>query len=144
MRVSWSSCKMGPRCIGPFKVLRQINNVAYEITLPPNSRVHPVFHVYQLRKFLGEALSPADPILSLNPGKLEYEVESILQSRTSQNNCHFLVKWKGYPIKEASWEPKSNLSSCAQLLAKFLGRSPGLVGGDVKVLTCITPKNMHQ
>ena len=52
-----SSRKMGPRCIGPFKVLRQINNVAYEITLPPNSRVHPVFHVSQLRKFLGEAPS---------------------------------------------------------------------------------------
>ena len=40
-----SSCKMGPCCIGPFKVLCQINNVAYEITLPPNSRVHPAFDV---------------------------------------------------------------------------------------------------
>jgi hypothetical protein len=42
-----------PRYIGPFKILEQIDEVAYQLELPPQLwDVHDVFHVSQLRKCL--------------------------------------------------------------------------------------------
>jgi hypothetical protein len=45
--------KLAPRYIGPFKILEQRGEVAYQLELPPQlSDVHDVFHVSQLRKSL--------------------------------------------------------------------------------------------
>jgi hypothetical protein len=45
--------KHAPRYIGPFKILEQRGEVAYQLELPPQlSDVHDVFHVPQLRKCL--------------------------------------------------------------------------------------------
>jgi hypothetical protein len=45
--------KLPPRYIGPFKILEQRGEVAYQLELPPQlSDVHDVFHVSQLRKCL--------------------------------------------------------------------------------------------
>jgi hypothetical protein len=45
--------KFAPRYIGPFKILEQRCEVAYQLELPPQlSDVHDVFHVSQLRKCL--------------------------------------------------------------------------------------------
>lgn len=38
--------KLTPRYIGPFKVIRRVRSVAYQLELPPMiSKVHNVFHV---------------------------------------------------------------------------------------------------
>lgn len=37
--------KLKPRFYGPYRVLRRVGEVAYEIELPPESRIHNVFHV---------------------------------------------------------------------------------------------------
>ncbi|KAI2640967.1 hypothetical protein GGS21DRAFT_502478, partial [Xylaria nigripes] len=49
----------------------------------------------------------------------EYEVEVILASRWNEKagTDQYLVKWKGY-VKR-TWEPKSNLTHCAQALKRF-------------------------
>jgi hypothetical protein len=45
--------KLAPRYIGPFKILEQRGEVAYQLELPPQlSDVYDVFHVSQLRKCL--------------------------------------------------------------------------------------------
>src|SRR6266702_653399 len=44
-------------------------------------------------------------------GEQEFEVEKILdaQPRGRGRKMHFLVKWKGYPTSDNSWEPRENL-----------------------------------
>jgi hypothetical protein len=45
--------KLSPRFIGPFRVFRQVGEVAYQLELPDNLYdVHNVFHVSQLKKCL--------------------------------------------------------------------------------------------
>ena len=47
--------KLFPRYSGPY----QISPVAYELRLPPSSRIHPVFHVSLLRLFRGPTPYPS-------------------------------------------------------------------------------------
>lgn len=45
--------KLAKRYVGPFRVLRVIGAVAYELDLSAEAQVHPVFHVSKLRPFHG-------------------------------------------------------------------------------------------
>ncbi|XP_070013609.1 uncharacterized protein [Nicotiana sylvestris] len=47
--------KLSPRFIRPFEVLQRIEEVAYKLAFSPSlSSVHPVFHVFMLRKYIGD------------------------------------------------------------------------------------------
>ena len=47
--------KLAPRYCGPFEVLAKIGPVAYQLSLPPNIKVHDVFHVSLLKKYIHDA-----------------------------------------------------------------------------------------
>ena len=69
----------------------------------------------------------------------EFEVEQILGQRLRGNKIvEFLVKWKGYGIEEATWEPEANLENSQKILAAFkkrleAGTAPARRGSDVRV-----------
>lgn len=37
--------KLSPKCYGPFKIMKQISPVAYQLLLPNTMKIHNVFHV---------------------------------------------------------------------------------------------------
>lgn len=41
--------KLKPKFYGPYKILRKIGEVVYELELPTTSRIHNVFHVSRLK-----------------------------------------------------------------------------------------------
>lgn len=55
----------------------------------------------------------------------EYEVEQVLDCK----NDFYLVKWKGYTIEDCTWEPRSNLNSCADLILNY---SAQIAKGEIK------------
>ncbi|XP_052728498.1 uncharacterized protein LOC128195296 [Vigna angularis] len=60
--------KLNPRGDGPFRVIRRINNNAYQIDLPPEYGVHATFNVSDLKPFAGYASENEDPMdLRANP-----------------------------------------------------------------------------
>ena len=45
--------KLSPRFVGPFEILERVGTLAYKVALPPSlSKVHNVFHVSTLRKYI--------------------------------------------------------------------------------------------
>ena len=48
------NAKLAPRYVGHFDILEVVNPVAYRIALPPTlARMHDVFHVSYLKKYIG-------------------------------------------------------------------------------------------
>ena len=56
----------------------------------------------------------------------EFEVENLLDHRTrrhgSASGLEYLVKWKGYSVFEATWEPASNLTNCSEVWSAYRQR----------------------
>jgi len=70
--------KLSPRFFGPYKIVRCVGPVAYELELPASSKVHPIFHVSVLRPAHGQqAVIPPAPLplnedweLTISPAKI--------------------------------------------------------------------------
>ena len=98
--------KLAPRYFGPFQVLRRVGQCAYRLELPPHYKLHPVFHVSQLKKAIGYA--QASPTLPVNlTTDLEWVVHPVkaLQFRTTSAGLEVLIQWDSLPVYEATWEP---------------------------------------
>ena len=54
----------------------------------------------------------------------EYEVKEIVDSKMYCGKLKYLVHWKGYPIKERTWEPVENLSNSQKYIDKFHKKHP--------------------
>lgn len=101
--------KLAPRYYGPFEITQCIGKVAYKLNLPATSKIHPVFHASQLKAAIGGLpASPQLPPQLTADLVLEVEPEEILEVRNGKQGSsavvEFLVKWKGLPSFEATWE----------------------------------------
>ncbi|KAI7201342.1 hypothetical protein KC365_g18742, partial [Hortaea werneckii] len=108
--------------VGPFLIAEQKGTVSYRLELPPDAKIHPVFHI--------SLLEPAHPSATLQTTfhyqeqeDDEYEVEKIVDY--DRNSQRYLIKWKGYPSDENTWEPLTNLN-CPKLLHQYHRRRKGI------------------
>ncbi|GIZ39172.1 hypothetical protein CKM354_000256300 [Cercospora kikuchii] len=100
--------------VGPFLIDEARGPVNYRLKLPRDAKIHPVFHISLLEP--ADAETPCQETFHFQPEEEdEFEVERILEKRGQK----YLIKWKGYPESENTWEPKSSLGNCKQLLHKF-------------------------
>jgi len=53
----------------------------------------------------------------------EFEVERVVARRVVEGAPHYLIKWKGYPDSDNTWEPEENLS-CPVTLKLYEQRLP--------------------
>jgi len=99
--------KLLPKFFGPFKVTAQIGNVAYRLALPPEIKIHPVFHVNLLRKYYPGVQPKPPPWQWLADQELHNGVERLLAHRESTRGSlvvkEYLVQWKGGTRENASW-----------------------------------------
>lgn len=111
---SQSYSKLSPRFHGPFRVLAKVGSVAYKLELPPDCRIHPVFHVSLLKKHLGTGVIPDsrlpdfDQVLEWLPEKL---LDRGLFKHRNRAITRWLIKWKGHLVEEATWEDANQFSA---------------------------------
>eukprot|EP00301_Raphidiophrys_heterophryoidea_P010145 c15192_g1_i1.p1 GENE.c15192_g1_i1~~c15192_g1_i1.p1 ORF type:complete len:313 (+),score=83.26 c15192_g1_i1:37-975(+) len=49
----------------------------------------------------------------------EFEVEAVVDEKKRGKQVFYLVKWKGYPHSQNSWEPEAHLTNVPNLVAAF-------------------------
>ena len=127
IRTTAPSKKLADKQLGPYKVLRKHSSLNYELELPATMRLHPVFHISKLRLHRPDQIEgriPEQPPPIEIEGEEEYEVEEILDARTTRNQKQYLVKWKGYSTADNTWEPFKNLTHADEAIKTFHDKNP--------------------
>ncbi len=123
IHTSHPTAKLAPKRYGPFPITKVLGPVTYQLHLPEQWSIHPVFHTdlltpYKEMEFHGRNFER--PLPDLIDGNEEYEVERIVNSRRFRRGrqVQYLVHWKGYPESDDQWIPWSDLNA-PELLAEF-------------------------
>jgi hypothetical protein len=101
--------KLAYKYFGPFPVEHRIGTLAYRLTLPENSKIHPVFHVSQLKPFTPDYTSvfselPQPPDLSAVSAQ---PLEILDRGMVKKGNAPMVqvrIKWSALPNEAATWE----------------------------------------
>ncbi len=102
LKLPHQKAKLTPKCLGPFKITQEISPVAYQLELPPNWRIHDVFHTSLLTPYHETAAHGPNftrPPPDLIDGEEEYEVErsSHTDNSDDQNDSNTLSNGKDIP-----------------------------------------------
>ena len=112
---------MTERFVGPYRVKRIISSNAIELDLPSSVRIHPIVNISKICRYRdqvkGQKVTLPPPVEI--QGKMEYEVEKILNKRKRYGKVEYLVWWKGYTAEEDTWEKESNLGNAREAVEEY-------------------------
>ncbi|GBG87829.1 hypothetical protein CBR_g45985 [Chara braunii] len=128
--------KFRRRFFGPCRILQAVGSdtaaspVSFRVKLPDylrQARVHDVYHVSLVRpyrrpseRFAGRPYERPPPIMV--DGHEEFVISDIVSCRVTDDTppcIEYLVRWKGYPDKEATWEPLEHLQHARMLVCAY-------------------------
>ena len=122
--------KLAPRFVGPFRIVGQRGDLAYQLELPSNfSNVHDVFHVSQLRRYFKTPECTVDlqdidlqPDLSYHEHPVQFlrrlsARPAISQSSSSRCSGHIILTKRppgsaritSVPNSQCSFSPRSRV-----------------------------------
>ncbi|CAL9005670.1 unnamed protein product [Prunus brigantina] len=113
---------------GPFPIIRSVGRAAYRVGLPPRLKIHPVFHVSNLKPYHADPEEPsrgesqrAPPLMVTS---FDREVECIMAKREVRRKgvpryFEYFVKWKGLPESEGNWEKEESLWKYKDIIEAF-------------------------
>ena len=113
---------------GPFPILGKVGKVSYRVELPPTLKIHPVFHTSYLKPYHGDKDDPSRGLSKRAPTTVvtsyDKKVEHVLADRVIRRRGvppakENLVKWKGLPESEASWELAEALWQFQEKIERF-------------------------
>lgn len=125
--------KLQPKYTGPFRIIRKVGRLSYELDLPVHFKIHPVINLEYLKPFHESSpelrrpqAPPPEPDIN-EALEEEYEVEEIRgHKRDKKGNLKYLIKWKNYDDHSMTFEPEDNLSNAAEILAEYKSQHPGI------------------
>ncbi|KAA3480181.1 polyprotein [Gossypium australe] len=104
--------KLVPKFFRPFKVEDKVEKVAYRLKLPQGSRVHPTFHVSQLKRHVGTTPVQAHLPVIDEQGSWAKEPAKILEGRMVKKGnvvvTEVLVEWAHHSQKMLHGNPSNS------------------------------------
>jgi len=98
--------KLSKRFYGPFKILSAVGEVVFQLDLPPQSKIHTVFHVSQLK-----GCSDPSVVCLKNPveavqNQPKITPLAVLDWKLGANAAdhQVLIQWQGLFLEDATWE----------------------------------------
>ena len=106
----YTPAKLAPKCHWPFKIMKEISPVAYQLELPRAWTIHDIFHSLLLTPYKETPKHRAQfqcPPPELIDNEEEYEVEDIINHRHhgKRHQPQYLIHWRGYSAVDDTWEP---------------------------------------
>ena len=114
--------KITPKREGPFEIEEVLGPVTYRLKLPESWKIHNVFPATLLCPYIENKIhgnNYPQPLAKLLEGKEVYEVKTILKHRKRWRGYQYYIKWKGYPVTEATWENKSAFSNDREMVEQY-------------------------
>ena len=109
--------KLGHRFIGPYKILKRVGPMSYELELPANPAIHDVFHVSLLRPHHRRNGEQGAPPCLLPSGEIQYEVQEVLShDDDADNERWYEVRWGDGSISSLS---ERDTLSCQDLIQEY-------------------------
>ena len=100
--------------IGPFLIKKVKRPFDYELNLPADAKIFPMFNISLL-----EPASPDTPLATTfryhAKEENEYEIEKILR----RNGQRYFIRWKNCDETKDTWEPIKNFGNCRIFLRQF-------------------------
>ena len=121
--------------IGPCKILRKFSANSYEIELPPDVGISPIFNVVYLYKYEDDGAEGR----SADKGQVEWKEQlppaqplqpkKILEKRVSKKTrgreyFQYLIKWNDKTEEDATWMTKEMLQKIGRSVEELMDRSP--------------------
>ena len=108
--------KLSPRYIGPYEIIERIRTLAYRLDLPPElSRIHNVFHICMLKKYMphhSHVIRP-EPVELQTDLTYAAELVQILSREVKQLRSKQIplvkVQWQNQNREEATWEREDEM-----------------------------------
>ncbi|GJT58337.1 reverse transcriptase [Tanacetum coccineum] len=96
--------------------LHKIGKVAYRLSLPANSIIHPVFHVFQLKAHKGDIPTTQQALPKVDEDAMISDKPKVMLGRKNVKNGaqdaeYVLVQWVNGAREDATWELLTDIVS---------------------------------
>jgi len=101
--------KLGMHYFGPFEVLQETGTITCKLKLPPTAKIHPLFHISLLKKFIGQPSQQYLP-LSLLTTALGPTIQPLRVVAFRNIMCNtqlipqVLIQWNFLDEQTTTWE----------------------------------------
>jgi hypothetical protein len=121
--------------IGPCKILRKFDANTYDIELPNDVDILPIFNISDLYPYMKDETEG-----STDQGKIQWEkqmpitekpqMEKIVDQRISKKTkrktyFEYLIEWKGHLIEDVSWESEVDIQKHGKSIQESMIFCPG-------------------
>jgi hypothetical protein len=126
--------KLRMKKIAPCKILRKFDANAYEIELPDDVGISPIFNISYLYPYKEDEVGETKGQKEIQwekqmPVAKNPQMEKIIDQRIGKKTrrktyFEYLVKWKGHLIEDPSWENDADIQKHGKSVQEIIDKSP--------------------